>query len=386
MTIRSRFIDLHALHPTTAANLNSDEGGEPKTIEVGGATRTMVSSQAWKRPIRLAVEEELGEHAARTRELPPTVAAALRANGWPADLAAFAAEQIAASAKNGGLKINPEADHRTQAMLYLPADAPGRLAALCDTHRSALEEALARQTTSGKTAPAILPGDAIAAELTRRTATINLFGRMLAEIPTGHVDGAVQMAPAFTVHRSDPQPDFFTAVEEWPRPGDAGSAHLQTAYRAAGHFYRFATLNVTTLLDNLDGDTRTAHTLIDLFTWHFIMTMPRGKQTGSAAHTVPDLVHYAVRDRRPVSYGAAFEHGVKARNGGYVLPARQVLADYAATIDRLVGTRHRVAHGHATAADTPIEPLGTHHPGFEDLAAACARTALTDLTAAHTAA
>ncbi|MFE2601025.1 type I-E CRISPR-associated protein Cas7/Cse4/CasC [Streptomyces sp. NPDC059396] len=343
---------------------------------MGGVTRTMVSSQVWKRPIRLDTEEELGEHAARTRTIPLKVADSLRDQGWPEDLASFAAAQVAASAKKGGLKTNPGEGHRTQAMLFVPADTVQHLTALCHTHRTALEQALAQQSTSKKPAPALLPTAEIAALLIRRTATISLFGRMLTEITDGHVEAAVQMAPAFTVHRSEPQPDYFTAVEDWPRPGETGSAHLNTAYRSTGLFYRFATVNITTLLANLDGDTTTARTLIHLFTQAFIMTMPRGGQTSAAAHTVPDLVHYVVRDRRPVSYGAAFEQPVRARGQGYVLPARQALTKYATTIDRLIGTRHRIAHGHAIAAGAPVEELGTHHTSFDDLAASCARAAL----------
>ncbi|WP_329309626.1 type I-E CRISPR-associated protein Cas7/Cse4/CasC [Streptomyces sp. NBC_01262] len=372
MTTGSRFLDLHALQPVTAANLNRGESGYPKMIKLGGAERAMVSSQAWKRPIRLDMEEELGELAARTRMLPPVVADALREQGWPEDLATFTAAQVALSAKKGGLKTNPQQGHRTQAMLYLPTDAPGRLLEICAAHRRELQKALDTQTETGKAAPAVLPTKQIAAELTRRTATINLLGRMLAEIPTGHVDGAVQMAPAFTVHTTSLQPDFFTAVEDWPRPNDAGSAHLETAFLTAGVFYRFATVNITTLITNLDGDSAAAAKLIDLFAWTFIMAMPKGKQTSTAAHTVPDLVHYVVRDRRPISYAPAFEQPVTTRGQGHTQPARQALADYAATIDRLVGTRHRIAHGHATAAGAPIEHLGTHHPGFPDLAAACA--------------
>ncbi|MGY0055109.1 type I-E CRISPR-associated protein Cas7/Cse4/CasC [Streptomyces sp. LZ34] len=374
----ARFLDLHALHPTTAANLNSDESGEPKTLEMGGAIRTMVSPQAWKRPIRLAVEEAFGEHAARTRRIPPTVTDTLRAEGWPEDLASFAAVQIAASAKTGGLKTNPEEGHRTQAMLYVPADAACHLTQLCRTHRTILEEGLANQTASNKPAPPLLPTGEITAQLTRRTATISLFGRMLTEIHDGHVEAALQMAPAFTVHRSEPQPDFFTAVDDWPGSGESGSAHLNTAYRSTGHFYRFATVNITTLLTNLDGDTTTARTLIDLFTQAFIMTMPRGGQTSAAAHTLPDLVHYVVRDRRPVSYGAAFEQPIRSHGQGYALPARQALTTYATTIDRLIGTRHRITHGHTTATNAPIEELGIHHTAFDDLAASCARSALPD--------
>jgi CRISPR system Cascade subunit CasC len=322
------------------------------------------------------MEEELGESAARTRMVPPVLADALRQQGWPQDLADFTAAQVALSAKTGGLKTNPQQGHRTQAMLYLPVDVTGRLLQICTGHRGELEQALADQNATGKQAPPLLPAKQIAAELTRRTATINLFGRMLAEIPAGHVDGAVQMAPAFTVHDARLQPDFFTAVEDWPRPGEAGSAHLETAFLAAGVFYRFATVNVTTLITSLDGDTAAAQKLIDLFAWTFTMAMPQGKKTSTAPHGVPDLVHYVVRDRRPISYGSAFEQPVTARGQGYTAPARKALADYAATIDRLVGTRRRIAHGHATAAGHPIDQLGPSHPGFEDLAAACAAAAL----------
>ena len=380
----SRFLDLHALHPVTAANLNRGESGQPKTISLGDATRGMVSSQSWKRAVREDVEADLGESAVRTRMVPLVIADALREQGWPDDLAQFTAAQIPLSAGPKGIKTNPEEGHRTQAMLFLPADAAGRLLQICTAHRGDLEQALAEQNTTGKAAPAVLPRAQVTAEVIRRTATISLFGRMLAEIPTGHVEGAVQMAPAFTVHKTSLQPDFFTAVEDWPRPGEAGSAHLETAFLTAGVFYRFATVNITTLTAHVDGDSAAAAKLLEMFAWTFTMAMPQGKRTSTAAHTVPDVVHYVVRDRRPISYGAAFEQPVTARGQGYTAPARQRLADYAATIDRLVGTGLRIAHGHASAAGDDLDHLGVHHPGFADLAAACATAALTPPAATAT--
>ncbi|MEV6013259.1 type I-E CRISPR-associated protein Cas7/Cse4/CasC [Streptomyces sp. NPDC051976] len=378
--IASRYLDLHVLHPVAAANLNRGESGQPKTISLGDVTRGMVSSAAWKRVTREDMETDLGESAARTRMVPLAVADALREAGWPDDLAQFTAAQIPQSAKEGGLKTNPKEGHRTQAMLFLPNDAGARLLQICIDHRDDLEQALAEQNTTGKKAPAVLPQAKIAAELIRRTATINLFGRMLAEIPSGHVEGAVQMAPAFTVHKAGLQPDFFTAVEDWPRPGEHGSAHLETAFLTAGVFYRFTTVNITTLTASLHGDSAAAAKLIELFVSTFILSMPKGKQTSTAAQTIPDVVYYAVRDRRPVSFGAAFEQPVTARGQGYTLPARQRLAEYAATIDRLLGTRHRIAHGHATAAGKAIDHLGTYHPGFADLAAESATSALAPAT------
>jgi CRISPR system Cascade subunit CasC len=372
----SVFADIHVLQPIPASNLNRDEDQEPKTITLGGVTRGFASTASWKRPLRLRVEEELGEPTARTRMLPLVVADELRTLGWPQDLADFTAAQIALSAKKGGLKTNPAEGHRTQAMLHLPATVPARLVELCLDHREQLDHAHTAQQDTGKAAAAVLPTAAVAAELTRSSHSIALFGRMLAELPAGHVEGAVQIAPPFTVHESHHQPDFFTAVEDWSRPGEAGSAHLQTQFLTTGVFYRYATVNVTALVQNLGGDTATAGRLLELFAWWFLLVMPRGKQNATAPHTVPHLAAYSVRRARPVSYAAAFEQPVRARGRGYAAPAAQALADYAATIDRLIGTSRRIAHGHTSADGTAIDALGRHHDGFADLAAAVSTAAV----------
>lgn len=380
MHVPARFLDLHILQPITAANLNCNEHQEPKTIEFGNTVRGFVSSQSWKRAVRHAVEHDLNEPAARTRMLPLVLAKRLHQDGWPEELAAFAAAQIVLSAKKDGLKHEP--NYQTKAMLYLPKDVIDDLITLCEKNRAELEETLAEQDTADtkKKPPAVLNAKEVARHLIRRTASINLFGRMLAELPAGHIEAAVQMAPAFTVHQSDLQPDYFTAVEDWPQPGDSGSAHLETTFLTTGVLYRFATVNITELQRNLGADTPadTIHELIELFTWHFITAMPSGKKTATAPHTIPDLVHYTIRDSRSISYGAAFEQPVKAApRGGYSTPAITALTDYAITINRLMGTRRRIAHGHATTTGPLTDPLGTHHTSFDTLAAACATAALT---------
>ncbi|MEU7340225.1 type I-E CRISPR-associated protein Cas7/Cse4/CasC [Streptomyces sp. NPDC007074] len=376
----ARYIDLHALHPVPAALLNRGEDDEPKTLLLGGAIRTMVSSQCWKRAIRRDLENDLDEHAARTRTLPLHLADTLREAGWPDDLATFAGAQIVRSASAEGLKTEDRQKGITSSMLYLPCDVLPEMAELCQEHRTRLEEAhtqaAAEAGAKGKTKkdskpPAILPTRTVAALIRRRTATINLFGRMLAELPSAHVDGAVQMAHAFSVHQSDQQPDFFTAVEDWSTPGDTGSAHMQTAFFTTGVLYRYATVNLTELTRNLDGDEKQALHLLTMFANAFIESLPQAKKTSTAPHTLPHLVHYTVRDRRPVSYAAAFEQPVKqARGGGYTLPAVHALSKYADNLHQLLGPRHRIAHGYATVQQAPVDHLGTRHASFNDLTAA----------------
>jgi len=392
----ARYADFHVVQAVPASLLNRSEDDTPKTQVFGNTIRAMVSSQCWKRAIRTDLEAELGEYAARTRMVPLRVADALRTAGWPTDLATFAGAQVARSATRKGLSTDPEQDGLTLAMLFLRRDAIDDLAALCQSHRPALEEAAARQATQHTTPPqaskqrrkkesedpaGALPTREVAALIKQRTASISLFGRMLAEVPGAHVDGAVQMAPAFTVHKSNRQPDYLTAVDDWLDAEEAGSAHLQTGFFTTGVLYRYATVNYTELLANLGGDHTQARHLLALFAEFFIFSLPQAKKTATAPHTLPHLVHYVVRDRRPISYAAAFEQPIQAAHtGGYTQPTLQALSDHAAGITRLTGTRRRIAHGHTTINDKPIDHLGTHHSSFDDLIDACTTAAANPTT------
>jgi CRISPR system Cascade subunit CasC len=184
------------------------------------------------------------------------------------------------------------------------------------------------------------------------------------------------MAHAFSVHQSGQQPDYFTAVEDWSLPHESGSAHLQTSFFTTGLLYRYATVNLTELTRNLGGDHDQALHLLELFAEAFIDVMPGAKKTATAPHTYPYLVHYAVRDRRPVSLAAAFEQPVQsAPGGGYITPAIQVLSQHAGALNRLLGTRRLIGSGYATAHDAPVDHLGTVHAGFDDLTGALTHTA-----------
>ncbi|MEU0217973.1 type I-E CRISPR-associated protein Cas7/Cse4/CasC [Streptomyces sp. NPDC006265] len=179
------YLDLSALQSVPAANLNRDDLGSPKQVRYGNASRIRVSSQSWKRAIRLGVEQDLGEKAARTRLVPAKVQHALQKADWPAELAAFAGAQVAASAGKKG--IGTEAAGHTSVLLFLPEAAIDELAAVCAEHRQALEAA------QGKKKPGqVLPPHQIEQILKRRTASISCCPAL--KMPT---------RAAFTVPTSD---------------------------------------------------------------------------------------------------------------------------------------------------------------------------------------
>lgn len=360
-----RFLDVHILQTLPYSNVNRDDLGSPKTLTFGDVNRTRVSSQAWKRPTRQAVEERIGEEAVRTRRLPQQVAWELTEHrGWPADLADLAGAQVIRSSES---KLALEKGDRTTAsLLFLPGSAASALADVAEEHRPALEKALGSKTASAK---ALLPKDDVHEVLRSRNGSIALFGRMLAEIPGAGVDGAVQVAHAFTTHSTSVQSDFFTAVDDadqWAT--DAGSAHMNTGEYSSGVFYRYATLDLRDLAKNV-GEPATARRLALAFTTAFIDTLPSAKKTSTAPHTAPDLVHVCVRSDRPLSLAAAFEEPVRARSAGWGRESREALSRYAARIQRLLGGTGVLHSAYASVDDEARDGLGEQVASYPELVA-----------------
>lgn len=354
------FIDISLIQPVPLSNLNRDDLGAPKTVVYGGATRTRVSSQSWKRQVRLEIERNLADPAVRTRRILTEVARLLTGPGygWEAAEAEAAAAQVALSTGKG-LKL--EKDGSTSVLMYLPTGVIAQLADLAVAHREAILTEAAR-----KTPKAILPADEILAVLSGRNGTISLFGRMLAELPSTEVDGAVQVAHAFTVHATAPEIDFFTAVDDLNAADDRGSGHMNSAEFAAGVFYRYACVNVRGLLHNLNDDQKMAEELTTAFLTAFISTLPTGKQNSTAANTLPELCHLAVRADRPISLAGAFETPLSGA-GGHSLAARYELADYARQLNRLWGQAGLRYQGHAGFDKPSLNGLGPRVDSYHDL-------------------
>ena len=51
-------IEFHILQSFPVSCLNRDDVGAPKTVVIGGVERLRVSSQCWKRSVRLALHEQ----------------------------------------------------------------------------------------------------------------------------------------------------------------------------------------------------------------------------------------------------------------------------------------------------------------------------------------
>ncbi|GAA3739288.1 CRISPR system Cascade subunit CasC [Spinactinospora alkalitolerans] len=372
-----RFIDIHALQTVPFSNLNRDDQGAPKTVVFGGVERTRISSQSWKRVIRHEVERVLGDPAVRTRRVVRGVAERLEKQGWPKEEAEAAGRQVARSA-GSGIKLERSKDEQdeevltTSVLLYLPEAGMEELTAIAAEHRDAVvvEEAKPEKKRKG-----VLPGAAIAEVLGRRNGTINLFGRMLAELPGANVDGAVQLAHAFTTHSTSVEYDFFSAVDDVEQElGIPGSGHINTAMFSAGTFYRYANIDLRGLDANLGKDTAAARELVKTFLDAFITKLPTGKANATAPASVPDLVHVAVRADRPLSLATAFEAPVQPAEG-HLAPSLDKIVAYAESVNTLLGADQRLWSGHTIAGRDKLTQLGDHHASFADLTTAAVAAA-----------
>jgi len=74
--LKNLHIEFHILQSFPVTCLNRDDVGAPKTAIVGGVQRARVSSQAWKRPVRMAMHELGGNLGIRTKRVKKLIEAA----------------------------------------------------------------------------------------------------------------------------------------------------------------------------------------------------------------------------------------------------------------------------------------------------------------------
>ena len=157
-----------------------------------------------------------------------------------------------------------------------------------------------------------------------------LSGRMATSQEMNNIDGAMSVAHVITTHAVDGDIDWFTAVDDLTQnQGDTGSAHIDTQEFSAGVFYRYASLNIAQLQENLGGVDRNKALDIAAHLLHMLATVvPEAKQNSTGAFNMADFACVSISDQ-PVSLANAFEEPVKAASsGGFTQPSLDAFAEY----------------------------------------------------------
>lgn len=330
------FIDIHALQTLPPSNINRDDTGSPKSAFFGGVQRQRVSSQAWKSAIRRDFELHLDRSklGVRTRLIADKVVARILdlASEFDADAAEEAVKQAFTAVKNPKNKKYVKLERQEGEKRI--SDRAVSSAALFLSNQQIDKLAQAIIEANGEKIP---PKQVQEMLNTEHGIEIALFGRMLADAPDFNVDAACQVAHALSVHGTEPDFDYYTAVDDVVRSaGDStGASMIGTIEMASSTLYRYANINLDALITNL-GDTSASVEATLAFVRAFVGSMPTGKQNSFAARTLPDAVIVTIRNDRPISYVNAFEKAITEVEGRRVVAAR-ALASEAKNIEEAYG-------------------------------------------------
>ncbi|EAT14748.1 type I-E CRISPR-associated protein Cas7/Cse4/CasC [Desulfuromonas acetoxidans] len=314
------YVNFHILISHSPSCLNRDDMNMQKSAIFGGVRRVRVSSQSLKRAMRKSdyYADNLGEGSIRTKHL-----SQLR-DRFIAELEGrFPVEIIEKT-----MKLLIEKDVAVDGIVEGDAVAPWALEEFswfCEQVKKAQNE--------GVDDKALIKQLKDSVESMRKTLVggldIALSGRMatsglLSEL--GQVDGALAMAHALTTHAVDSDIDWFTAVDDLQ---EQGSGHLDTQEFSSGVFYRYASLNLGQLQENLGNASREKALEIASHLLYMMATVvPSAKQQSFAAHNVADLALVSFSDL-PISLANAFEKPIMQHNGsGFREPSMTALQDY----------------------------------------------------------
>ncbi len=353
-------VDVHVIQSVPPSNLNRDDAGSPKTAVYGGVRRARVSSQAWKRATRRDFEGDLdtsnlGVRTKRAMELLSGRIKTLQ----PGIAADVALDRAKATLEAAGLKTKAArkaADGDPELTEYLVFFSNLQLEKLAQLAVEAGDD-----KPSGAAAKAILKGD--------NSIDLALFGRMVANDADLNVDAACQVAHALSTHAVTNEYDYYTAVDDENPDDETGAGMIGTVEFNSATLYRYATVNVGALQENL-GDAEATVRATEAFVRSFVQSMPTGKQNTFANGTLPEAVVVMVRDGQGVNLVGAFEEPVKGGEGGYVAASCQHLADYAAEVAAAyAATPVATLVTRIGKATVSLEALGDSLP-FDELVAA----------------
>ena len=367
------YLNLHVLISHSPSCLNRDDMNMQKSAVFGGVRRVRISSQCLKRAMRESEhwQQALGAPSVRTRELgslkenfkarisdPALAALVEEAIDRIAGAGAFAKAKPAKVPKSRGKGAEDSQEEPKEAGREKAAGvavAPWSIAEvekMCGVLAAAKKEGLKDEKLSKRVEEASKP---LLDAFSRSGMDIALFGRMATSGLMRPVDGAMSLGHVITTHAVDADLDWFTAMDDLTEgKEEAGAGHLNTQEFGAGVFYRYASLNIRQLQENLGGAPRpTAMDVAAHFARMLATVVPDAKQRSFAAHNLADFVLASLTDI-PISGANAFESPVRAGEGGFMLPSVKAFEGYLGRVYKGygLGEQHAVFSLH----DSVLEP------------------------------
>ena len=312
-------VEFHILQSFPVTCLNRDDVGAPKTAVVGGVVRARVSSQSWKRQVRLSMHDFGIKLAVRTKHVSEKIAHYCLENGATEEQAIAAADMIAKILTKDTLHFFT--DTEAKALADLAAEKE-----YCIDEKKDVKEIITRHKKSLGKGFENLEGLDIA-----------LFGRMVAQASDLNMEAAASFAHAISTHKVANELEFFTALDdEKPEDSnDTGSSHMGSLEFNSATYYRYVSLDLGQLVENL-GDDANISTAIEAFVKSLYVAIPIARQTTQSGSNPWDYAKVYVRKGQRLQ--ASFENPVKAKGEGFLNPSIEALASFLSKKEKLSGS------------------------------------------------
>lgn len=349
------YINFHILISHSPSNLNRDDMNMQKTATFGGTRRVRVSSQSLKRAMRTSeyYQENFGTPTDRTKQLTllRDKYRELLNTKFSDDVIDDVLIRISGEKKIEDLQ--EKAAKGDDSKIKLKGTETGAVVAwsvaeverYCELYQQLQEQesdskAFEKAWTAATDKKKLIDNKTqltLFREALQNSADIALSGRMATSGIMTNVDAALAVAHAITTHTVDGDIDWFTAVDDLNQEtGETGSAHLDTTEFSSGVFYRYASLNLRQLQQNLGDVDRQQALDIASHVLHMLATIvPTAKQNTFAAFNLADFAFVSFSNQ-PISLANAFEDPIQL-NGGFLAPSIKAFTDYHKAIYQAFG-------------------------------------------------
>jgi len=306
----SKRIEYHILQSFPVTCLNRDDVGAPKTAVVGGVTRARVSSQCWKRQVRLELQKLGIKLGVRTKKAEELFILACKQAGANEQQAEKCGQKMAKCLSDDTLLFVSDSE---AAAFAKHAQEKGF------DDEQIKDKELAKVAKKARN-PAL---DAL---------DIALFGRMVAKAAEMNVEAAASFAHAISTHKIANEIDFFTALDD--RQSEPRSAHMGSLEFNSATYYRYICLDLDQLRQTL-GNEADLKPAIAAFTKALFLAVPAARQTTQTGLCPWEFAKVLVRSGQGIQ--ASFEKPVK-REDGYLKPSIKELKEWLSKKEKQFGS------------------------------------------------
>lgn len=344
-------IEFHILQSFPVTCLNRDDVGAPKTAMVGGTTRARVSSQCWKRHVRLAMRDFGVKLGARTKLIGKLIAKACEDNGATPEQAKACGDKIEQvfikksddKKPKKGKAVDKEvkaaetdevdeaaSSEKTDTLLFLSPKEVTILAEAFKANKFNPDEVI-KQKDAKKQAKEV--EDLIGkTESSIDALDIALFGRMVAQAAKLDVEAAASFAHAISTHKVTNEVEFFTALDD--NSEEPGSAHMGSLEFNSATYYRYVSLDIGQLWQTLAG--QNIPESVESFVKALFVAVPGARQSTQSGASPWEFARVFVRKGQRLQ--VPFETAVKPQNGGFLEPSKKAMCEYLGQKEKLAGS------------------------------------------------